>query len=57
MYEQHRSMTYVAPRFPKKRRLGPQNNFGSSRPKKTAKIVRCAEIYKLKEPMVRVKME
>ena len=34
--------TYVAPRFPKKRCLGPQNGSGSSGPEKLLKIVNCA---------------
>ena len=40
--------THVALRFPKKRRLGPQNSSGSLRPEKLLKIVSCAETYKLK---------
>ena len=36
--------THVAPRFPKKRRLGPQNGSGSSGPEKLLKIVSCATI-------------
>ena len=52
MSEKHQSMTHVAPCFPKKRRLGPQNGFGSSGPEKLLKIVSCVETYKLKELMV-----
>ena len=36
--------THVAPRFPKKRHLGPQNSSGSSGPEKLLKIVSCATI-------------
>ena len=36
--------THVAPGFPKKRRLGPQNGSGSSGPEKLLKIVSCATI-------------
>ena len=46
--------------MPKKHRLGPQNCFGSSRPKKLPKIVNCAtlkETEKLKETMVGVQVE
>ena len=50
-------MAHVAPCFPKKRCLGPQNNFGSSGPEKLLKIVSCGETYKLKELMVGVKMD
>ena len=32
------------PKIPKKRRLGPQNGSGSSRPEKLLKIVNCATI-------------
>ena len=32
----------LAPDFPKKRRLGPQNGSGSSGPEKLPKIVNCA---------------
>jgi len=49
--------THVAPIFPKKRRLVPQNGSGSSGPKKLLKIVNCAtikETEKLKETMVGV---
>ena len=38
--------------MPKKRRLGPQNGSGSSRPEKLLKIVSCAETKKIKETMV-----
>ena len=38
--------THVALRFPKKRRLGPQNGFGSLGPEKLLKIVNCAETEK-----------
>ena len=40
--------THVAPIFPKKRRLGPQNGSGRSRPEKLLKIVNCATITELK---------
>ena len=40
--------THVALRFPKKRRLGPQNGSGSLGPEKLLKIVNCAETEKLK---------
>jgi hypothetical protein len=46
--------------MPKKRRLGPQNDFGSSGPEKLLKIVNCATIKetgKLKETMVWVQLE
>jgi hypothetical protein len=46
--------------MPQKRRLGPQNDVGSSGPKKLPKIVNCAtikETEKLKETMVGVKVE
>ena len=36
--------THVAPGFPKKRRLGPQNGSGSSGPEKLLKVVSCATI-------------
>ena len=49
--------THVASRFPKKRRLGPQNGSGSSGPEKLLKIVSRAETYKLKELMVGVQMD
>jgi hypothetical protein len=55
--EQHRSTIHVAPRFPKKRRLRPQNGSGSSGPEKLLKIVNCAETEKLKEAMVGVQVE
>jgi len=38
--------------FPKKRRLGPQNGYGISTPKKLPKIVNYATITKLNEIMV-----
>ena len=50
---------HVAPIFPKKNRLGPQNGFGSSGPKKLLKIVNCAtimEIENLKETVVGVQV-
>jgi hypothetical protein len=37
--EKHQISIHVAPRFPKKCRLGPQNGSGISRPKKLLKIV------------------
>jgi len=37
-------LTHVAPGFPKKCRLGPQNGSGSSGPEKLLKIVSCATI-------------
>ena len=46
--------------MPKKRRLGPQNGSGSSRPEKLPKIVYCAivkETEKLKKTMVGVQVE
>jgi len=46
-------------RFPKKRRLGPQNSSGSLEPKKLLKIVNCTiikESEKLKETIVGVQM-
>ena len=49
--------THVASRFPKKRRLGPQNSSGSSGPEKLLKIVSRAETYKLKELMVGFQMD
>ena len=52
--------THVTPRFPKKRRLGPQNGSRSSGPKKLLKIVNYAtikEIEKLKETMVGVRVD
>ena len=55
MSEQHESMAHVAPGFPKKRSLGPQNGSGSSGPEKLPKIVNCAiikETEKLKETIV-----
>ena len=50
-------MSHVAPRFPKKRRLRPQNSSGSSGPEKLLKIVNCVETEKLKEAMVGVQVE
>ena len=53
-------LNHVAPRFPKKIRLGPQNSVGSSRPEKLLKIVNCdtiKETKKLKETMVGVQVE
>jgi hypothetical protein len=50
-------MIHVAPRFPKKRRLRPQNGSESSGPEKLLKIVNCAETEKLKEAMVGVQVE
>jgi len=52
-------MTHVAPDFPKKVRLGPQNDYGSLGPKKLLKIVNCAtnkETEKLKETVVGVQV-
>jgi hypothetical protein len=46
--------------MPKKRRLWPQNGYGSSGPKKLLKILNCAtieEIEKPKETMVWVQVE
>jgi len=51
-------MTHVGPIFPKKGHLGPQNDFGSSRPEKLPNIVNRAtnkETKKLKEIMVGAK--
>ena len=42
-------MIHVAPRFPKKSRLRPQNGSGSLGPEKLLKIVNCVETEKLKE--------
>jgi hypothetical protein len=50
--EKHRTFLHVSPRFLKKRRLGPQNNSGSSGLEKLLKIVNCAETEKMKEAMV-----
>jgi hypothetical protein len=53
-------LIFVDRLIPKKRRLGPQNGSGSSRPEKLPKIVNCAtikETEKLKETMVEVKVE
>jgi hypothetical protein len=50
-------MIHVAPRFPKKRRLRPQNGSGSLGPEKMLKIVNCAETEKMKEEMVGVQVE
>ena len=41
----------------KKRRLGPQNGSGSSRPEKLLKIVSCAETEKIEETMVGPQVE
>ena len=43
--------------MPKKHRLGPQNDFGSSGPEKLLKIVSCAETKKLNETMVGPQLE
>jgi hypothetical protein len=46
--------------MPKKCRLGPQNNSGSSRPEELLKIVNCAiikETEKMKETMVWFQVE
>ena len=51
--------THVAPMFPKKRRLGPQNSSESSGPEKLLKIVNCATIkktQKLKDTVVGVQV-
>jgi len=51
--------THVAPSFPKKCRLGPQNDSGSSGLEKLLKIVNCAtikETEKLKEIVVGVQV-
>jgi hypothetical protein len=50
-------MIHVAPHFPKKCRLRPQNGSRSSGPEKLLKIVNCAETEKLKEAMVGVQVE
>jgi hypothetical protein len=50
-------MIHVAPHFPKKHCLRPQNGFGSSGPEKLLKIVNCVETEKLKEEMVGVQVE
>jgi hypothetical protein len=50
-------MIHVAPCFPKKCRLRPQNDSGSSGPEKLLKIVNCAETEKLKEAMVGAHVE
>jgi len=55
-----RPWTHVAPIFPQKRHLGPQNAFGSSGPEKLLKIVNydtVKEIEKLKQTMVGVQVE
>jgi len=52
-------MNFVGGRFPKKRRLGPQNDSGSLGPEKLLKIVNCAIIKKtekLKETVVGLQM-
>ena len=49
--------THVAQAFPKKRRLGPQNNSGISGPEKIVKILSCAATEKLKELMVAFQIE
>ena len=49
--------THVALRFPKKRRLGPQNGSESLRPEKLLKIVSCAKTEKWKEKMVGPQVE
>ena len=46
--------------MPKRRRLGPQNGYGSLGPEKLTKIVNCAiinETEKLKETMARAQVE
>ena len=48
---------HVAILFSKKRRLGPQNDSGSSGPEKLLKIVSCAKTEKLKETMVGPQVE
>lgn len=48
---------HIAPCFPKKLSLGPQNDFVISGAEKLLKIVSCAENEKLKELMVQVQME
>jgi hypothetical protein len=50
-------MIHVAPCFPKKRRLRPQNGFESSRAEKMLKIINCAETKKQKEAMVGFQVE
>ena len=50
-------MIHVAPCFPKKHRLRPQNNSGSSGPKKLLKMVNYVETEKLKEGIVGVQVE
>jgi hypothetical protein len=50
-------MIHIAPRFPKKRRLRPQNGFESSGLEKMLKIVNCAEAEKMKEAIVGVQVE
>ena len=53
-------MDPCCPRFPKKRRLGPQNGSGSLGPEKMLKIVNCAtikETEKLKQTMVGVQVD
>jgi hypothetical protein len=50
-------MIHVAPHFPKKCLLRPQNDSGSSGPEKLLKIVNYAETEKLKEAMVGVQVE
>ena len=48
---------FIAATYPKKRRLGLQNDSRSSGPEKLLKIVNCAETKKLKEAMVGVQVE
>jgi hypothetical protein len=50
-------MIHVAPYFPKKQRLRPQNGSRSLGPEKLLKIVNYAETEKLKEEMVGVQVE
>jgi hypothetical protein len=50
-------MIHVAPHFPKKCRLRPQNGSESSGPEKLLKIVNYVETEKLKEGMVGVQVE
>jgi hypothetical protein len=59
-YRDPNNLIFVRRLMPKKRGFGPQNDSGSSGPKKLPKIVNCAtikETEKLKETMVGVQVE
>ena len=57
LIEKHGPWTHVAPIFPKKRPLGPQNSSEVQDPKKLLKIVSRADTEKLKETMVGPQVE